>query len=58
MCVSVHELTTREVEKRIADIRRVLDGPLTEQVRGMWEWRLAGMEALLKERAENGTIWR
>lgn len=55
MCMSPHEMTSREIEEAIAGYDRWLNGPLTDGTRRYWEGRRERFVALLKERAEDGT---
>lgn len=51
MCMSPHEMSTERIEAAIANMKEWIDGG-----NSYWEWRLEQFEAVLKERANNGTI--
>lgn len=59
MCISPDEMTTAELENEIAGLYRWAD---TKEKAGRhdaadrWRTRAKALEALLKERAEKGTI--
>jgi hypothetical protein len=58
MCLSPHVMTTAEIEYEISGLRRLLDDPQyrTSGYRQVWVARVERMEALLKERADEGTL--
>ena len=58
MCLSPHEMTTAEIEYEISRLHEYLDDPRysTSRYRQLWAGRIEYMEALLKERADDGTL--
>lgn len=56
MCLSPHEMSSAEIEEALASLREWVNSPdISDRYKQIWSGRIEYFEALLKERAENGT---
>lgn len=55
MCMSPHEMTSARIEEIIASSKEILEDEKDPWYQEYYQDRLEHLEALLKERAEDGT---
>ena len=55
MCISPHKMTSARIEEEIVSLERWLTEPRHAKSHNFYRARIEKLQALLKERAENGT---
>lgn len=55
MCMSPGEMSSKEIEDAIDDFRRRISKDPSHYLRSYWEGTIENLEAVLKERADDGT---